>query len=222
MKLSPETMLLLKSLSNVNQSMKFTKGNTLKTISNNRTIVSQATIKEEFPKNFCIYSLPSFISCLTLSNEPELDFEMEDNAVVIKHPNSTLIYRFCVESVIVTCEKDVKVPPNADLSIVLTKEDISNVMKGASAISANDLIVACKNGKVTLEVSDVKHASNKFMLSPSSTMEFNASDCSFNLFVDNLNLFSGDYEVTFWKSGISHFKNKDVPIEYFIALQGKK
>lgn len=220
MKLSPETMLLLKSLSNVNQSMKFTKGNTLKTISNNRTIVSQATIKEEFPKDFCIYSLPSFISCLTLSTEPDLDFETEDNAVVIKHTNSTLLYRFCVESVITTCDKDVKLPPNEDLRIVLTKDDISDLIKGSGAIGAKDLIVSCKDGKVTLEVSDVKHASNKFTLTPTTSTESNVKDCSFNMTVDNLSiLFSGDYEVTFWNSGISHFKNKEAPIEYFIALQ---
>lgn len=214
-------MFLLKSLSNVNQSMKFTKGNTLKTISNNRTIVSQATIKEEFPKDFCIYSLPSFISCLTLSTEPELDFETEDNAVVIKHANSTLLYRFCVESVITTCDKDVKLPPNEDLHIVLTKDDISDIIKGSGAIGAKDLIVSCKSGEVTLDVLDIKHNSNRFTLVPSTSHNVsNISDCSFNMTVDNLSiLYSGDYEVTFWNSGISHFKNKEVPIEYFVALQ---
>lgn len=214
-------MLLLKSLSNVNQSMKFTKGSALKTISNNRTIVSQATIKEEFPKDFCIYSLPSFISCLTLSTEPELDFESEDNAVVIKHSNSTLLYRFCVESVIATCNKEVKLPPDDNLRLVLTKDDISDIIKGSGAIGAKDLIVSCKSGEVTLEVLDVKHTSNRFTLTPNTSHNVsNISDYSFNMTVDNLSiLHCGDYEVAFWSSGISHFKNKEVPIEYFVALQ---
>ena len=54
MKLSDDTVNVLKNFSGINQSLQFKTGNTLKTISPLRTIFVEATVSETFPKEFGI------------------------------------------------------------------------------------------------------------------------------------------------------------------------
>ena len=60
MKLSDKTLSLLKNFSNINQSILFKKGSSLRTISVMKNILAEATITEEIPKDFGIYDLSQF------------------------------------------------------------------------------------------------------------------------------------------------------------------
>ena len=40
-----------------------------------------------------------------------------------------------------------------------------------------------------------------------------------NFKIENLKILEGNYEVKVSSKGISHFKNKDIDLEYFIALE---
>ena len=60
MKLSDKTLTLLKNFSSINQSILFKEGNCLKTISVMKNILAEATITEEFPKDFTLTHLYIF------------------------------------------------------------------------------------------------------------------------------------------------------------------
>ena len=49
--------------------------------------------------------------------------------------------------------------------------------------------------------------------------DMHRSDASLNFKIENLKILEGNYEVKVSAKGISHFKNKDVDLEYFIALE---
>ena len=55
MKLSDKTLSLLKNFSNINQSILFKEGSSLRTISVMKNILAEAKITEEIPKDFGIY-----------------------------------------------------------------------------------------------------------------------------------------------------------------------
>ncbi len=55
MKLSEKTLSLLKNFSTINQSILFKHGSQLRTISVMKNILAEATVAEEFPKDFGIY-----------------------------------------------------------------------------------------------------------------------------------------------------------------------
>ena len=57
MKLSDSTLSLLKNFSTINTSILFKQGNRLRTISVMKNILAEATVPEEFPKDFGIYDL---------------------------------------------------------------------------------------------------------------------------------------------------------------------
>ena len=70
MKLSDKTIKLLKNFSSINQSILFKEGSKLRTISVMKNILAEATVDEEFPKDFGIYDLVQFLNGLDLHETP--------------------------------------------------------------------------------------------------------------------------------------------------------
>ena len=75
MKLSDKTLSVLKNFSSINQSILFKEGNKLRTISVMKNILAEATVTEDFSKDFGIYDLNEFIGVLSLVQEPSLKFD---------------------------------------------------------------------------------------------------------------------------------------------------
>jgi type I restriction-modification system DNA methylase subunit len=82
MKLSDNTLTLLKNFATINQGIMFKKGKTLRTVSSQKNVMAEATINEEIPTDFGVYDLNNFLSVLSLhKDDPVLDFQ--DNNVLI-------------------------------------------------------------------------------------------------------------------------------------------
>ena len=101
MKLSEKTLSVLKNFSSINQSIFIKSGDKLRTISLMKNILAEATVPEDFPKDFGIYDLSQFLVGLTLHDNPVLDFT-NDSFVYIKDGSSSRVkYFFSDPAVIV-------------------------------------------------------------------------------------------------------------------------
>ena len=81
----------------------------------------------------------------------------------------------------------------------------------------NDLQLVSDGTKIELVVTDKKNAtSNTFSR---IVGEGNGVSYTMNFKIENLKILDGNYEVFVSSKGISNFKNKDVDLEYFIALE---
>ena len=69
MKLSSETLAVLKNFVSINASIEFKTGNKLATISPTKTVLAKATIKDTFPQDFCIHDLNQFLSVHSLDKD---------------------------------------------------------------------------------------------------------------------------------------------------------
>ena len=79
MKLSNDTLNVLKNFASINQSIMFKKGKTIKTVSGGKNVLAEATITEEIPADFGVYNLNEFLSVLSLHKEDAtLDFDNEN------------------------------------------------------------------------------------------------------------------------------------------------
>ena len=115
MKLSKSTIDILKNFKEINQSILFKQGNKLRTISVMKNILAEASIGEEFPKDFGIYDLNVFLNILsTLHSDPDLDFD-KDEYLIIREGKKRNKFFFADPNVIVS-------PP--DKSIELPSEDV--------------------------------------------------------------------------------------------------
>ena len=79
MKLSENTKKILRNFCEINQSLYVKQGNTIRTISGMKNILAEATVPEEFPRDFAIYDLGQFLGGLSsqIYEDPEFDFGKE-------------------------------------------------------------------------------------------------------------------------------------------------
>ena len=215
MKLSDSTLSLLKNFSTINTSILFKQGNKLRTMSVMKNILAEATIAEEFPKDFGIYDLNQFLNGLGLHNNPELDFE-NDNHVIIKEGRSRSKYFFADPSVIITPpEKSIELP-SEDVTFELSTDQLDKLLKAAAIYQLPDLCAVGENGVVKLVVRDKKNeTSNTYAVNVGETDAI----FSFNFKVENIKILPGTYDVVVSQKLLSRFTAKNHDLLYYIALE---
>ena len=214
MKISSETKAILKNFATINSGIKVDSGNQLKTISNMKNILAVATIPDTFDKSFSIYNLVEFLGATSLMENP--DFNFNEASLAIADADTSLTYFYASEGMVTSPEKMITMP-DAEISIDLTSTLLTELQKAASVLGVNDLVLTSDGSKIEMQVTDKKNTtSNTF----SRTVgEGNGATFTMNFKIENLKVLDGNYTVAVSSKGISHFKNKDVDLEYFIALE---
>ena len=212
MKLSTNTIQVLKNFASINQNLVIKEGNEIKTMSAMKNIVAKATVEETFPKQVAIYDLNEFLGCLSLFKNPILTFN--DTSVTITEENDgngdSLEYMYSDPSVVTTPSKDITMP-SEEVKFVLDDITLSKLSKSAGMIGAPDLLL--ENNKLT--VRDKKNDSGNCY----STNIDAQGDGTYKFYfkTENLKLIPGSYDVTVSSKNISSFKNGKT--QYWIALE---
>ena len=216
MKLSEKTLTLLKNFSNINQSILFKQGSSLRTISVMKNILAEATIDEDLPADFGIYDLGQFLNGLALHQRPELDFQ-NDGFVYIKEGRMRSKYFFADPKVIVQPPEDGKISlPSEDVYFTLSTEQLDKLLKAAGIYQLPDLSVVGNNGIVKILVRDKKNdTSNDFAITVGETDE----SFEFNFKVENIKILPGTYDVVVSKKLLSRFTSQNYNLKYYIALE---
>ena len=215
MKLSDSTLSLLKNFSSINQSILFKEGSKLRTISVMKNILAEATINEEFARDFGIYDLNQFLNGLSLHQKPELDFA-NDGYVVIREGRSRSKYFFADPNVIVTPpEKEISLP-SEDVCFELSTDQLDKLLKAAAVYQLPDISAVGEAGVIKLVVRDKKNdTSNNHEIVVGET----DSEFVFNFKVENIKVLPGTYEVVVSQKLLSRFTSKNHDLTYYIALE---
>ena len=215
MKLSDNTLSVLKNFSTINQSILFKQGTKLRTISVMKNILAEVQLKEELPKDFGIYDLNQFLNGMGLHQSPELDFN-NDGYVVIKEGKMRSKYFFADPQVIVTPPEKTIELPTEDVSFTLSTDQLDKLLKAAAIYQLQDLSVIGGDGVVKILVRDKKNdTSNDFSIVVGET----DSTFSFNFKVENIKILPGTYDVVVSKKLLSRFVSKNQDLTYYIALE---
>ena len=190
MKLSGETVDVLKNFSNINQNILIKEGTQLRTMSTMKNILAEAPIKETFPREFGIYDLNEFLGVLTLVNDAELEFDSESHLTV--NGGRTKIKYFFSDPSILTTPPETFNPPECDVDFNVTGKTLSSVLKASAVMQLPDIVIEC-NSSTTITATDLKNTtSNNFTeeLVGDSSHTF-----KFHFKADNLKMIPGDYQV---------------------------
>jgi hypothetical protein len=219
MKLSNETLSVLKNFSSINQSLEFKQGNKISTISSGKSVLAQATLKDEFPNNFCVYDLNQFLSVHSMfKGDVELEFDSAN--VIFKGGRSKLKYRMASKDMIVTPpEKEIKLN-DVDCSFTLSEIDYAEIMKAAAVLSSPNLSVNSDGETIELVVSDAKDDSQH----TNSIQVGTGNGKSYNVVfkTENIKMVQGTYDVQISFKGFAHFKNTKEDIQYWVAFEAKE
>lgn len=223
MKLSENTVNILKNFSTINTGLWFKSGNVLRTISPFKTVLGEATIDETIPSAFGVYDLHQLLSILSLyTDAPEITVD-GNNLVIQGHGGrSKITYRCCDATMIKTPpEKDIKLP-SEDLSFLLTEQDLEWVMKSASVLSNPHIAVVGESDQLSLRALD---ASNDSAHTDTLNLGPHTGDpVKFVFKTENWKMLPGTYAVTVSSKGpqgVAKFQNQARKITYFVAVEGQ-
>lgn len=219
MKLSNETLTVLKNFSAINQGIQFKKGTKLTTVSSGKTVLAQANLKDEFPQDFCVYDLNQFLSVNALfKDSAELNFTSSD--IIFSSGKRKTNYRMTAKEMIVTPpEKEITLP-SIDCKFTLTQEDYDWVMKTASVLSSPHIGIQSDGETVNIITFDA--ADNSAHNNSIQVGEGDGKKYTIVFKTENIKLIPGNYEVEISFKGIGHFTNTKDDIQYWIAFEAKE
>ena len=215
MKLSNETLTVLKNFAGINQSILVRKGNKLRTMSVMKTVLAEAVVNEEFEKEFAIYDLNQFLNGISLHEDPELDFQ-NDKYVVIREGKRRVKYFFADPQVIVSPpEKEISLP-SQDVCFQLEHSQYDKIKKAAAVYQLEDLSVIGEAGVIRLVVRDKRNAtSNEYSIVVGETDK----EFTFNFKVENLKIIPASYDVVLSSKLLSKFTNERYNLDYYIPME---
>jgi len=214
MKISNETLAVLKNFASINTNIVVRAGSVLATVSEGKNILTLATVSESFPREFAVYDLPNLLALLSIWDEQDIEFE--ESSMFLRKDKSEFEYGYADPSVVTAAPyKTLEIDPF--FTFKMTSSEIGMVQKAASILSAPTMSVVSKGGKVTLTVSDPANPrANAFRRELDNNAE---GDFDCRLKVENLKVIADDYEVTLGKKKAMHFNNLSKKLEYWLAME---
>jgi hypothetical protein len=213
MKLTTETISVLKNFSTINANLMVKSGSSLSTMSAMKNIVAKADVTEEFLSDFAIYDLNEFLSALSLFGKPDLEFNDDFVIITEEGTSKSLKYWFSDPSVVTTPSKEISMP-STELTFPLSSDTLNEITKAAAVIGAPDM--ALSGGK--LMVTDKKNSTANAYETSLDVGDV-AAEYKFWFKVENLKIMPGAYDVEVSSKKISHFTNTKLGVQYWIALE---
>lgn len=213
MKISAETIQVLKNFATINPNLLIREGNELRTISAARAVFAKATVSETFPREVAIYDLNSLLQLLTFADDQNIDFETSH--VTIQNDSGMFQYFYCQPNLI-------QAPPTKNVEVEamftfnLSSKDIQIILKTVSLLAAPNISIKSKDGKVSLIVGDKKNdTANTFR------KNLGESDKDFECIIatDNFKVIPDAYEIAISSKKICEFKSQSRNLSYLIAAE---
>jgi hypothetical protein len=218
LKLTTQTLDILKNFATINPNLVVKEGSQLATIAEAKNIMATSKVAEKFTSTFGVYDLNEFLSALSLVDDPQLEFTNDSVVISDKDYSTCIKYRFANPSVLTAPTKAITMP-EAELTVPISADVLSKVRKAASALGHSILAIEGEKGKINIAIRDPKDASsNTYTIALDKDNAFK-STFSFQFLIANLKLLSGDYAVSISSKLISQWKHTTNDVTYFIALE---
>lgn len=218
MHISKKTLLVLKNFRDLNSNILVSPGNVVKTLTPGMNVMATAIVDEEFPEEFGIWDLGSFLGTVSLFDDPDFDFK--ENHVVISSNGSKVKYYYSDPSLLTYPKKNVNMPESV-VTINLPYGTFNELKKAASVLGLNDLSFVCDGSSVSATIMDKSNATNNtFSLQIEDATFEEGTTFNFDFKIDNLRFIPGSYKMEIAEKVVSQFTNQDgIDLTYWVALE---
>tara|TARA_B100000686_G_scaffold153860_1_gene161342 strand:+ start:1178 stop:1870 length:693 start_codon:yes stop_codon:yes gene_type:complete len=222
-----DTIEVLKNYAEINQSLLFNQGSTLKTVNEQTNVMSKCTVNEAFPQDFAIYDLNKFLGVLSLFVEPELTFS--DTSMTIKSSvdannfvagDQIAEYQFANKSLFEDEQKilakEIELP-SVEAEFSLEEKYLQQIMRAASVMGLPEVAVEASQGSdINMKAIDSKTSVDSFSV---TVGQGSASSFRMIFKIENLKLMRGSYDIQISNKGLGHFSHTTKELEYWIATE---
>lgn len=216
MKLTQRTGQVLKNFSTINPTLSVNKGNVVRTVSQNKTVLAQANVQEEFPRDFAIYDLSEFLGVVSLFDEPDFDFDTY--YVSISDDNKASSQYFYADKSMVTVPPDKAVTlPDEPIKFSLGDKVLKHLLQAASVMSLPEICIQGDGDIIKVMANNTKNTT-----ASNFSYEVGKTDQQFKVVfkVENLKLIAGTYNVSISTQRLAQFTLTDGSLTYWIAMEG--
>jgi len=212
-KISADTISILKNFSSINSNILIDAGSILVTQDSSPKILARAEAEEIFPVMVAIFDLNQFLATLTMMAGAEAEFG--ERSVVLSSGKHSVEY-FYANSNLIRAASTKILGGGEFFSCEIKERDVIQAMKAAAIFSSPMLSFVGKGGKVELRVGDIKTpASNSFRIALEEKCD---REFSFHIEVESLKIIPGDYVVELSEQKFVHFKHTNGKIQYWLAV----
>lgn len=215
MKISAETITILKNFATINQSILIREGNQLATMDGAPSVRAMVVVPETFPHQIAIYDLHQFLGILAMMGDCEVDFQ--ERKAVISAGKQRVDFIYSSPNLIKAAST--KRPKGGDFFTgQLTVRDISTIMKASAVFTAPALSFVGENGKATLYIGTPKTDAFEGM-SNSFQMELGETDKDFDLRVpvELFKVIPDTYTFALNSNKFIYLKSTTGSLEYWVA-----
>lgn len=219
-KISPNTLNVLKNFSTINSNLHVKPGNHVATVSPSMTVLAEAELPETFPVEFGIWDMSKFLSVISLFREPE--FEFDQNFVLVSESGSkaSVKYYYSDPQLLTKADKKITMPKSA-VSFDLSREDLGSILKAASVIQAPDMCVEVCSEGLCVRVCDRKDpTAHSWTLNIDEDGKTDRPDTFRSWFkVENLKMLPSVYRVDIAEKRVAKFTGA---VSYWVAMEAEK
>jgi hypothetical protein len=217
MKLSNDTMKILKNFATINQGLVVKPGNILRTISANKAILAEAEVEESFPFEFGIYDLNKSLSLISLSNEHEVEISKEFLEFKGLDGKGKIRQRFTPTNLILSPpDKKINIA-SYEVSLTLGVDIVNWIFSVANVLKCPNVVIKGEGGEIQVAATDVKG-----VIVDDANVSVNG-ECEDNFSVaiklENLKIIPQEYDVNISSAGVCQFVDKSGKLTYWIATE---
>lgn len=217
MKISADTVSILKNFAAINSNIVINPGNKIMTISEAKNILAEATVEEEFTNTVGIYDLQEFLNVLNLVDTPSLKFEDNFMRIGGNGGRAMVTYYYSDPEILTTPTKPINMPEE-DVWFTLDESTASSLKRAAAVFGHGQLVIEADNGSIKLAIVDPDNSTaNEYSIIVDGG--YKSDKFKFVVNIANLKMIQGSYNVKISSKLISQFTNEDSGVVYWIALE---
>ena len=224
-------MKVLKNFSTINPNMVVFHDKFAVIDGPNKSVVGSYKFKTPYEyDSFGIFQMDELLSIVSQVKEHELEVNEKHVSIFDKSVDSETKYNLTPQTLLPNIDTDTLMnrfdEQEANLEFVFTAEKLNSIKKISQILKCERLFFESLKGKIRII------AAQKSLLQSVNPHEIiiNSDDITTNnlgddivfINVDEFRLLEGDYDVRLCKSGISHWHNKFVDVDYYIGLSTDK
>ncbi|UYD57502.1 DNA polymerase processivity component [Aeromonas phage B614] len=220
MKLSKETLSIMKNFAAINPSLRLTPGDFIMTKSINGVAYAEATISDEIDGEINIYDLPNFLSILAQLGDGS-DIGLKNGEIVIQNGRAKVNLQDADAKAIIVPKQRLRMPP-ADVEFDLKAEDLAETLKISRAVGADRMAITNRDGKLMIDTfasEDGDNARTRYSLEICDYEGTN--NFSFVINLDNVSVVVADYKINISSKGAAQFQGLNSSYVFVLETSSK-
>ena len=135
--LDPFTLKVLANFASINNGLVVSSGNEIRTMTEGKTVLAEATLPDKVPVDFAIYDLRQMLNFISsLFDNPTMNFTSK--YVEISSDNDLTKIFYCNSDLISTPSKRITMP-SEDITFQISDDTLKKITKSASILGVDDL-----------------------------------------------------------------------------------